>query len=103
MSSDLRSSLIRLAHAQPQLRPALLPLLKEGAFDPSIVGINPGEFDHMSEEEVEEGLVDLLNRAVDLLGEIPRVPQFRALLSAEDLSDIGEAARIVKALARKRG
>ena len=42
MSSDLRSSLIRLAHAQPQLRPTLLPILKEGAFDPSIVGINPG-------------------------------------------------------------
>ena len=29
MSSDLRSSLIRLAHAQPQLRPYLLPLIRE--------------------------------------------------------------------------
>ena len=30
-STPLRASLIRLAHAQPELRPALLPLLKEAA------------------------------------------------------------------------
>lgn len=29
--SDLRSRVIRLAHANPELRPALLPLLKEAA------------------------------------------------------------------------
>jgi len=29
--SDLRSRLIRLAHAKPELRPDLLPLLKQGA------------------------------------------------------------------------
>ena len=30
--TDLRSKLIRLAHAKPELRPALLPLLKTGSF-----------------------------------------------------------------------
>lgn len=32
MSSDLRSRTIRLAHARPTLRPALLPLLKKASY-----------------------------------------------------------------------
>jgi hypothetical protein len=34
MSSNLRAGLIRLAHANPELRPHLLPLLKEAAKAP---------------------------------------------------------------------
>lgn len=33
--ADLRSKLIRLAHAKPDLRPVLLPLLKEAAKAPA--------------------------------------------------------------------
>jgi len=40
--SDLRKNLIRLAHDNPELRPKLLPLLKEGAgVGPSSKGWKP--------------------------------------------------------------
>lgn len=40
--TDLRSKVIRLAHSRPELRPALLPLLKEAAPKfPKLKGLSP--------------------------------------------------------------
>jgi hypothetical protein len=61
--SDLRNKIIRLAHANPELRPHLLPLLKEGTQEKSALR-------EMSLDEIEAVLqkehrvmVESINRA----------------------------------------
>lgn len=57
--SDLRSRIIRLAHAKPELRPALLPLLKEAAA--------PGDATYMKALDNLADLAELTENAQEII------------------------------------
>lgn len=57
--SDLRSRVIRLAHAKPELRPALLPLLKEAAA--------PGDSTYMKALDNLSDLAELTENAQEII------------------------------------
>jgi len=63
--SNLRSKLIRLAHANPELRPHILPMLSKQAAVATLVRVQD-ESAFKKAEDVADDLVDLVEKAIDL-------------------------------------
>ena len=105
MSNNLRSSVIRLAHSNPELRPHLLPLLtkvagqpdylpKDGmasfkAFEKSVKGIPD---DAPKKDSIEESLKELMAAAGKLYQSERNKPQ---------IDNVRAAARTLKTLLRQ--
>jgi hypothetical protein len=72
--STLRSRLIRLAHANPELRPVLIPLLREGAEGPpKTTDIYPSKIDHGYDEPLSGG-TDVMRRLQNQLRQEQGLP-----------------------------
>jgi len=74
-------------------------LLRHAAhYDPSVLGLPPEELEDADDRR--EALVDVLNRAVDIL--IESTKAFQDVLSTSDSNGIKQAANAVKRIARRR-
>lgn len=88
MSGSLRSKTIRLAHARPDLRPLLLPLLKEGGGMKDLLGdvvdlVAPHQdlFMRLWEKGDKRGIKTLLERHFGpMVHWHPKVRQFWSLM-----------------------
>lgn len=69
-------------------------------FDPSVLPYDPEELADMEPEEVVAALQEALHRVVDMLDAIPRVSQFREVLSAAEVKELQTHAKAVQRIAK---